>query len=144
MVTSEMDPGQGMELCGGCGEAQGKMFSSRRRERWSLTAKAAWHSASGPDPILLTPSGGVFCCSIIAAKDPAWRRPSLVWWCGGDPLGVVVSTSFILYRRWVTPRFFDDYKSVECGWVLRYCFVFAAVFEWSGVVSFEYSSSKAA
>ena len=39
---------------------------------------------------------------------------------------------------------FDDYKSVEYGWVLRYCFDFIAVFEWSGVASFEYSSSVAA
>ena len=39
---------------------------------------------------------------------------------------------------------FDDYKSVEYGWVLRYCFDFIAVFEWSGVASFDYSSSVAA
>ena len=110
----------------------------QRRKRQASThcvigAATAWQSTSGPDPVLFTLSGGAFGCSGIAAKDPAWRRPS---WCGGVRL-------FVLFQRRVTRKFFDDYKSVEYGWVLRYCFDFIAVFEWSGVASFEYSSSVA-
>ena len=83
-----------MESNGGSGEAPARCV---------IVAATAWQSASG-----------------IAAKVPAWRRPS---WCG-------VVHSFVLFQCWVTPRFFDDYKSVVCGWVLRYCFDFVAVFEW--------------
>ena len=76
----------GVELCGGCGVAP-----VRRRERWSPTAEAAtaWQSTSGPDPMLFTLLGAAFGCSGIAAKDPAWRRPS---WCGVVHLFVSFST----------------------------------------------------
>ena len=96
-----------MESNGGSGEAPARCV---------FVAATAWQSTSGPDP-MFTPLGGAFGCSGIAAKDPAWRRPS---WCGGVRL-------FILFQRRVTPKFFDDYKSVKCGWVLLYCFDFVAV-----------------
>ena len=87
-----------------------------------IMAATAWQSVSGLDLVLFSPSGGVFCCSDITAKDPAWQRPS---WRG-------VVHFFVLFQCWVTPRFFDEYKSVVCGWVLRFCFDFVAVL--SGVV----------
>ena len=62
---------QEVESNGGCGEDPA---------RCGVAAAIARQSASGPDPMLFTPSRGVCCCSGIAEKGPAWRWPSK---CGG-------------------------------------------------------------
>ena len=40
---------------------------------------------------------------------------------GGDPLGAVVSASFRSLSMFGHAEVFDEYKSVECGWVQSYC-----------------------
>ena len=104
-----------MESNGGSGEVPARCVGA---------TAIAWQSVSGLDPVLFTLLSGVFCCSAIVAKGPAWQRPS---WCGDihflHPLSTLGHTEV-----------FDVYKSVECRWVLRYCFDYVAVFEWCGVI----------
>ena len=93
---------RGGEYCGGRGvaPARGVLFEATREvesnggsgeapARCDIVAATAWQSTSGPDPMLFTLLGGAFGCSGIAAKDPAWRRPS---WCGVVHLFVSFST----------------------------------------------------
>ena len=78
------------------------MAPVRRRERWSPTAAAArpprvvilWRLLRGSLRVARIRCCslrwcGVFGCSGIATKDPAWRRPS---WCGVVRLFVSFST----------------------------------------------------
>ena len=130
----------GVELCGGCGVAP-----VRRRERWSPTAEAArpprvvlsWRRLRGSLRVIR-----IRCCSlrrVVRFVAAASRRRILH---GSDPLGAMLSTSSFLFRRRFTLRFFDDYKRVE--WMdAAILLPFCCHFEWSGVASFEYSSSRA-
>ena len=127
-ATSETDPGHRglwrvwrgpraqtweVESNGGSGEGPA---------RCDIVAANAWQSTSGPNPMLFTPLGGAFGCSGIAAKDPAWRRPS---WCGVVHLFVSFST---LGHTEVFSTIIRVWSADRCSGLFRLC----CRFVWGG------------
>ena len=120
----------GVEFCRWCGKAPVCGALSRREEesnggygeapaRCVVAAATARQSASGSDPVLFTPSGGVFLLQRHCGKGFCMAVTLLVRWC---PL------PFVLYRCLVTPRFSTTTKVWSVGGCSRTA-GFAAVVE---------------